>query len=140
MPKTNLPHINQPVNYACKPAKVGAVIKGIMESQKITKERVANHMKVCKRTVENWLEQPYLSIPILMQLSELFQENLLLLYRPNIKPTPDASEALRKEIAALRKENTMLEDEKNRALNENLRLRAQNELLMAQVKEFAGKK
>ena len=147
MAKQNTPELNsnkQPanngINYACKPAKIGTLIKAMTKQRGWTPKVTAEKLKISKDRVYRVFKCTCLSIPDTMKWSEVFAEDLLLLYRSNVKPLPDPIVALQKENDTLRKENTALEHEKDLLHKENNRLEAQNELLREQVKEFAGKK
>lgn len=120
-------------NYACKPYKIGAVIKNLMEEKKISVETVAQYMNVTKRTVENWYEREYLFIPDLMKLSELFQKDMVPLYRSNVPPEPDPRDEEIKKLKGYVKHLEGVEEEngilKNRLLKQEGRIEALEEQL-----------
>jgi hypothetical protein len=97
-------------NYAYKPFKIGPVLQAKAVAKGFDEKYIAAYLGIYWRSVYKIFEQSMLSIPKLMKWSEMFEENLLLLYRPNVKPPADPCEQMVKENVSLRKEVDRLED------------------------------
>src|SRR5260221_385907 len=102
-------------SYAYKPKLIGPVIAEIMERKQIDIKTIASKMDVTEHTVRNWLTYEYLSVDIMMQLSELLDQDLLLEYRSNVKPLPnplqeelDKKNGYLKEMEEIENENARL--------------------------------
>src|SRR4051812_36045699 len=85
--------VQNPVSYAYKPSRIGAVIQEHITRLNISVQTVAEFMDVTERTVNRWYTRAYLSFPQVLRLSELLQVNLLLEYHPNVKPLPNPLQA-----------------------------------------------
>ncbi len=68
-------------------------------------------------------------LPKLMKISELLQENLLLHYHPNVPPLPNPLLAELNAVKAQLKEQMELRTKMQQTAEENIRLKAQLEIL-----------
>ncbi len=119
--------------------KIGAVIETIMTAKNISKETIATLMGVTVRCVEKWLDSRFLPIQRMLKLSEVLGENLLLHYHPNVKPLPNPlQQELDKQISYVKNFDGM-EERLNRTLTENIKLRAERDLLKEMLLEKNGR-
>ena len=100
-------------SYASKPAAIGVVIKRIAEEKGIASAELERRIGFDHRNVYRLFKAKTLSIKMMFTVSEALEENLLLMFQPNVKPLP------------------------NPLLAELDKLKAENEQLKAQLKDLA---
>ncbi len=96
--------------YARQPEHVGKLLKQKAEAKGWKPKMVAQKLGKEVNSIHRIYRQPDMAKEGLVEWSELLQENLLLLYSPNVPPQPDPCVQLLNQIAALKEELNEKED------------------------------
>jgi len=113
-------------SYASKPFSIGAVIKRISEEKHITPIELEKRMGLIHQNIYRLFKAKTLSMKQFFAVSEALEENLLLLFHPNVKPLPNPLQA---ELDQLKAENEILKAQ----LNEAKRILLDNTVLKGQL-------
>ena len=138
-PKQTFPVSENGKNYLQQPPLIGAVLKQKAKALNLKPKQIAPIIKRNWRSIYAIYKRKYLKMPEMIVWSEVLNENLFLLYHPNVEPKPDPRDEEIEKLRGYIKNYEGIEERLDRALTENISLRAKNELLQALLLEKNGK-
>ena len=125
-------------NFGYKPFKIGPLLEQKAEQKNLNSKQIAALLPCDYRNVYKIFQQTMLSLPKLLRWSEILDENLLLLYSPNVKPLPNPLQA------ELDKQKAYVKDLEARLANyekllmENKSLKDQVKVLLEAIAKLKG--
>jgi len=127
-------------DYSRKPKHIGQLVRQLAAESGYDKKYMGAKLNLHFRYIYRFYESDITDINRLIELSDIFNRNLLLEYHPNVKPLPnplqqeldDAKEKL-SEMDVLERKNELLK-------KENLELKAQNDAYRDMLEKFAGRR
>ncbi len=111
-------------------------IKNKAEEKKLKPKDVAGYLGIKPRQVYRIYKMKHVDMPMLFQCSEMLQENLLLEYRPNVKPLPNPLQEENDRLHSYVKDDESYKGRYEALQKKNLMYEAQIEVLEKLVMEL----
>lgn len=111
-------------------------IKNKAEEKKLKPKDVAGYLGIKPRQVYRIYKMKHVDMPMLFQCSEMLHENLLLEYRPNVKPLPNPLQEENDRLRSYVKDDETYKGKYEALQKKVIVLEGQIELLERMVKEL----